>query len=86
MAEPEYFSVGMVVACVTCHDQRIQGEVVAFDHPSKMLIISIFFNLREIIRLRCGCYICLALFGCHTEKIVPALNPTFSCVNIYSIY
>jgi hypothetical protein len=41
MAEVEYFDVGMIVACVTCHDQQIQGEVVAFDYPSKMLVISI---------------------------------------------
>jgi hypothetical protein len=48
MAEAEYFNVGMVVACVTCHDQRIQGEVVAFDYPSKMLIISIFYNICDL--------------------------------------
>jgi hypothetical protein len=39
MAEPDYFNVGMVVSCVTCHGMTIKGEVVAFDYPSKMLAI-----------------------------------------------
>jgi hypothetical protein len=45
MAEVEYFDVGMVVSCVTCHDQPIQGEVMAFDYPSKMLVISILYMI-----------------------------------------
>uniref|UniRef100_A0A671MFZ6 Protein LSM12 homolog A n=1 Tax=Sinocyclocheilus anshuiensis TaxID=1608454 RepID=A0A671MFZ6_9TELE len=42
MAAPgpgEYFSVGSHVSCLTCLGQRLQGEVVAFDYPSKMLTL-----------------------------------------------
>uniref|UniRef100_A0A8C1X039 LSM12 homolog a n=1 Tax=Cyprinus carpio TaxID=7962 RepID=A0A8C1X039_CYPCA len=42
MAAPgpgEYFSVGSHVSCITCLGQRLQGEVVAFDYPSKMLTL-----------------------------------------------
>lgn len=40
MAAPgECFSVGSQVACRTCQEQRLQGEVVAFDYPSKMLAL-----------------------------------------------
>lgn len=42
MAAPgECFSVGSQVSCRTCQEQRLQGEVVAFDYPSKMLALSI---------------------------------------------
>lgn len=41
MAENEYFSIGSIVACTTCYQQKIQGEVVAFDEGTKMLAISI---------------------------------------------
>ncbi|MEJ1283944.1 hypothetical protein NN561_014923 [Cricetulus griseus] len=43
MAAPpgEYFSVGSQVSCRTCQEQRLQGEVVAFDYQSKMLALSI---------------------------------------------
>jgi len=34
-----YFSIGMIVSCTTCHGQNIEGEVVAFDYSSKMLAI-----------------------------------------------
>ena len=36
----EYFSVGSLVSCKTCHNQVIEGEVLAFDQPTKMLILS----------------------------------------------
>uniref|UniRef100_A0A673GXB7 Protein LSM12 homolog B n=1 Tax=Sinocyclocheilus rhinocerous TaxID=307959 RepID=A0A673GXB7_9TELE len=42
MAAPgpgEYFSVGSHVSCITCLGQRLQGEVVTFDYPSKMLTL-----------------------------------------------
>lgn len=35
----EYFSVGSLVSCKTCHNQVIEGEVLAFDQPTKMLIL-----------------------------------------------
>lgn len=47
MAAPgpgEYFSVGSHVSCLTCLGQRLQGEVVAFDYPSKMLTLSILYS------------------------------------------
>merc|ERR1712063_199332 len=35
----EYFSVGSLVSCKTCYNQVIEGEVLAFDQPTKMLIL-----------------------------------------------
>lgn len=39
MAENEYFSIGSIVSCTTCYQQKIQGEVIAFDLGTKMLAI-----------------------------------------------
>jgi len=41
MADAEYFKVGMTISCETCHGLKIQGDVVAFDLPTKMLALSI---------------------------------------------
>lgn len=52
MAAPgpgEYFNVGSHVSCLTCLGQRLQGEVVAFDYPSKMLTLSILLPPRLVI-------------------------------------
>lgn len=52
MAAPgpgEYFSVGSHVSCITCLGQRLQGEVVAFDYPSKMLTLSILLSSQLVI-------------------------------------
>nr|CAG4635122.1 EOG090X0FOW [Alona affinis] len=35
----DFFSVGSLVSCKTCHNQIIEGEVLAFDQPTKMLIL-----------------------------------------------
>jgi hypothetical protein len=40
----EYFNIGSIVSCTTCYNQKIQGEVLAFDEGTKMLAISIFFT------------------------------------------
>lgn len=37
----DYFSIGSTVACKTCYNQDIEGEVLAFDPQTKMLILSI---------------------------------------------
>lgn len=39
----EYFNIGSIVSCTTCYNQKIQGEVLAFDEGTKMLAISILF-------------------------------------------
>jgi len=39
MAEAEYFNIGMIVSCTTCHGHKIQGEVMAFDHVTKVLAL-----------------------------------------------
>lgn len=40
MAEgSEYFTVGSIVTCKSCYNQKFEGEVVAFDPHSKMLIL-----------------------------------------------
>ncbi|XP_023237767.1 LOW QUALITY PROTEIN: protein LSM12-like [Centruroides vittatus] len=33
------FTVGSIVRCKTCHQQTVEGEVVAFDYQTKMLIL-----------------------------------------------
>lgn len=35
----EYFNIGSIVSCTTCYNQKIQGEVLAFDEGTKMLAI-----------------------------------------------
>ncbi|KAL3832194.1 hypothetical protein ACJMK2_023856 [Sinanodonta woodiana] len=47
MAESEYFSIGSIVSCETCHNQKIQGEVLAFDLGTKMLAIKSTASNRE---------------------------------------
>ena len=37
----EWFSIGSVVACKTCFNKEVEGEVLAFDPQTKMLILSI---------------------------------------------
>lgn len=39
----ECFSIGSTVSCVTCFKQAIEGDVLAFDPSTKMLILSILF-------------------------------------------
>uniref|UniRef100_A0A2M4ADI3 AD domain-containing protein n=1 Tax=Anopheles triannulatus TaxID=58253 RepID=A0A2M4ADI3_9DIPT len=35
----ECFSIGSTVVCTTCHNANIEGEVLAFDQTTKMLIL-----------------------------------------------
>ena len=35
----EFFNVGTVVSCKTCLDKEIEGEVLAFDANTRMLIL-----------------------------------------------
>lgn len=37
----EYFGIGSIVVCKTCYNKDIEGEVLAFDPQTKMLILSI---------------------------------------------
>lgn len=37
------FGIGSIVACKTCYNKEIEGEVLAFDPQTKMLILSILF-------------------------------------------
>lgn len=39
----ECFSIGSTVSCVTCFKQVIEGDVLAFDPSTKMLVLSKFF-------------------------------------------
>lgn len=43
----ECFSIGSTVACTTCFKQNIEGEVLAFDPSTKMLILSILFKEKK---------------------------------------
>lgn len=38
------FGIGSIVACKTCYNKEIEGEVLAFDPQTKMLILSILFK------------------------------------------
>lgn len=38
------FSIGSTVECTTCYNANIEGEVLAFDQQTKMLILSILFQ------------------------------------------
>lgn len=40
----DWFSIGSTVVCKTCHDKEIEGEVMAFDPQTKMLILSILLK------------------------------------------
>jgi hypothetical protein len=46
----ECFSIGSIVACKTCYNKEIEGEVLAFDPQTKMLILSILLNFRPAVR------------------------------------
>lgn len=37
------FNIGSTVSCRTCYHKEIEGEVLAFDAPTKILILSILF-------------------------------------------
>ncbi|XP_023691144.1 protein LSM12 homolog A-like [Paramormyrops kingsleyae] len=59
-APGEYFSVGSNVSCLTCLGQQLQGEVVAFDYQSKMLILKCAPssgkpNLSDIVLINLAC-------------------------------
>jgi len=36
----DYFYPGSIVKCVTCYGAEVQGEVIAFDHNTKILVLS----------------------------------------------
>lgn len=46
-AVSECFSIGSTVACTTCFNQNIEGEVLAFDPNTKMLILSILLQHKQ---------------------------------------
>lgn len=39
---------GTKVVCTTCFDEKIEGEVVAFDYGTKIVIISILVRFDEL--------------------------------------
>lgn len=47
------FSIGSIVVCKTCFDQTVEGEVLAFDQQTKMLILSILFKKKLKSNLIC---------------------------------
>lgn len=51
MAAPaDFFSLGSTVWCKTCYNSEVQGEVLAFDPTSKILILSILFESIAYVR------------------------------------
>lgn len=45
-AVSDCFTVGSTVACTTCFHKNIEGEVLAFDPETKMLILSILYKTK----------------------------------------
>lgn len=43
-AVSDFFSLGSVVWCRTCYNKEVEGEVLAFDPQTKILILSILFK------------------------------------------
>jgi len=41
------FSIGSTVVCTTCFNEEVEGEVLAFDHNTKMLILSILLQRKH---------------------------------------
>jgi len=39
LSSEEYFTVGSLVTCTSCLDNQVEGEVLAFDQHTKMLVI-----------------------------------------------
>jgi len=39
LAIPEFFSIGSLISCKTCTNKDVEGEVLAWDQSSKILII-----------------------------------------------
>lgn len=64
---------GTKVACVTCFDEKLEGEVLAFDYNSKFIVISILF----------GQFICVfAIFVAETRKLFWKLHNNRVCVTV----
>lgn len=60
------FTLGSTVWCRTCHNKEIEGEVMAFDLQTKILILSILSNNNPtnkfslpLFRASFSCYLCL---------------------------
>lgn len=50
-AVSDCFSIGSTVACTTCFMKNIEGEVLAFDSQTKMLILSILLQNNKVAGL-----------------------------------
>lgn len=67
------FSIGSTVLCTTCFKDEVEGEVLAFDHNTKMLILSILFDtIIENCTLR-------AFFRCQSESFANLLLYIIRC-------
>lgn len=51
-AVSDCFTVGSTVACTTCFHKNIEGEVLAFDPETKMLILSILYKVQILNQRR----------------------------------
>lgn len=57
----DWFSIGSTVSCRTCYSQEIEGEVLAFDPQTKMLILSILFSSKLAVGLTRPCLTCCSI-------------------------
>lgn len=48
-AVSDFFSLGSIVWCRTCYNKEVEGEVLAFDPQTKILILSILFIVRKLL-------------------------------------
>lgn len=49
-AVSDCFSIGSIVACTTCFHKNVEGEVLAFDSVTKMLILSILLQKQNLTK------------------------------------
>lgn len=47
-AVSDFFSLGSIVWCRTCYNKEVEGEVLAFDPQTKILILSILCQCYKI--------------------------------------
>lgn len=48
-AVSDFFSLGSIVWCRTCYNKEVEGEVLAFDPQTKILILSILCQRRKLL-------------------------------------
>lgn len=67
-AVSDCFSIGSTVLCTTCFKEDVEGEVLAYDHQTKMLILSMLVRVdvdREYLKY---IYLSLMFLECGSKS------------------